>query len=101
MGHACDHAFYPLAPGQGLQPVDRIGTGVLLVARRVFTAVHEPWFAPAFDGDDGEDMSFCAQAQQAGIALWADTDINVGHLEVTPLWPSTSAPGLLREAVTG
>jgi len=88
IGHTSGPCFYPLAPGQGLQAVDRIGTGVLLVARSVFTTVPEPWFAPAFDGGDGEDMSFCEQLQRAGVPLWADTDLDVGHLDVTALRPS-------------
>ncbi len=88
IGHTSDHCFWPLAPGQGLQPVDRIGTAALLVARRVFATVSEPWFAPAIDGGDGEDMSFCEQLQRAGIALWADTDLDVGHLDVTALRPA-------------
>lgn len=70
--------------------VDGIGTGFLLVSKRVHEA-----FAPditkdgglPFDlgrgpsgNEEGEDLSFCRRAKEMGFEIWCDPTIPLGHV---------------------
>lgn len=67
----------------GLQRVDSVGCGVMLIRTRVFDTVPQPWFSTPFNGSDhtGEDVFFCRQARDAGFSVWIDHDLsmNVRH----------------------
>jgi hypothetical protein len=68
-----------------LVEVDATGTGCLLFDMRVFTDVPRPWFALSVHTDGkpvGEDIYFCSKARTAGIRIFVDTDIEVGHLSL-------------------
>lgn len=92
MGRAVGvHNYFPVAPGQGLRRVDRVGGGVLLIRRPVLEAIREPWFEFPPGRQDSEDMVFCDKVLTAGFEIWADTDLEVGHLTVVPVFPT---PGL-------
>jgi len=75
----------------GLQPVDAIGTGCFLVARRVFE--HEGMKGGAFtrslhpDGrvNKGNDIRFCERAREAGFKVWAHYDYPCMHLKEVEL----------------
>lgn len=58
---------------------DAIATGCLLISRRVFEAMSDPWFEcwPGMMG--GEDFKFCAAARSAGFDVWADLSVHCGH----------------------
>jgi GT2 family glycosyltransferase len=74
-----------LDPGMlrpGLQEVDWIGGGSVLVRRPVLEAIAGPWFGKA---DDGEDLEFCAQAHAAGFPVYVDAGVRVAHLQVIPV----------------
>lgn len=62
--------------------VDATGTGCLLFNMDVFLKVQPPWFA--FGVNDGkpvgEDINFCSKARAAGVEIYVDTAIEVGHL---------------------
>ena len=81
-------------PGNGLQPVDVLGAGVLIVRRKVLAAIPRPWFSSELTpGSDSEDVYFCAKARDHGFDLWCDTDLEVGHMtfasitaEAAPRW---------------
>jgi hypothetical protein len=75
----------------GVQGVDWIGTGFLLIKKQVFEALEYPWFRdmviPFMDEDGikcntwvGEDVGFCIAAQKAGYSIYADLDCRVEHL---------------------
>jgi hypothetical protein len=75
----------------GVQPVDWIAAGLMLVHRRVFERImkakpwHQPFpgaFYPFFinNGPKGEDVYFCELARSAGIQPYLDTDIRAGHI---------------------
>lgn len=73
----------PINPGQGLQVVDWVGTGALLIRREVLAPMTPPWFTLPADGAGsgrGEDLAFCRRARAAGHQVWCDTDYVVGHL---------------------
>ena len=68
--------------GQLVQ-VDATGAACLLVHRRVFEAIEEPWFGPAvLAGEElGEDVSFCLSARQAGFPIFVASSVDVGHVK--------------------
>lgn len=78
----------PAEPGRGLLRMSTVGGAVLLIRRAVLECVSRPWFASDPDGGN-EDHSFCTKVQAAGFELWADTDLEIGHVTtvaVTPGW---------------
>lgn len=72
-------------PREGLQKVDAIGTGCLLIARRVFA--NQEMRKGAFtrklnaDGtvDKGNDISFSERATEQGFEIWAHFDYPCLH----------------------
>lgn len=81
-------------PDQGLQRVDLVGTGALLVHRSVFARFPRPWFeSPSSSPGEGEDADFCHKAARAGCELWCDTDLVVGHTAVVPVERTLHAVG--------
>lgn len=62
--------------------IDATGTGCLLFDMKVFDKVEYPWFA--FEKREGkpvgEDIYFCSKARKAGLRIFVDTSIEVGHL---------------------
>lgn len=64
----------------GLEPVEAIGFGCVLVAREVFEATKFPWFECWWDHDRhrsiGEDVHFSWLAQEAGYPVFVDHDVS-------------------------
>lgn len=56
---------------------DGLSSGFLLVHRKVFDQIGEPWFSFAERGT--EDLYFCRKAKAAGFGIWADLSVQVGH----------------------
>lgn len=73
-------------PQEGLQEVDITGSGALLIARRVFTKVEQPFL---IDWDSrgrklaGPDIAFCRRARAAGFKIWVHFDYPCRHYCVT------------------
>lgn len=65
----------------GLQEVDAIGFGFMLVTREVLEKMERPWFE--FSDKMGEDMYFCEQAKKLGYKVLLDGDVICRHLTVT------------------
>ena len=65
-----------------LIPVDATGTGCLLFDMEVFLKLDDPWFEfSEHEGKPvGEDINFCSKARSAGVEIFVDTSIAVGHL---------------------
>jgi len=69
---------------KGLEEVDSVGFGVLLVDTTVFTsplrAVPKDAFAMPFDTSQGkfvgEDVYFCTMAKDRGFKVWIDHDLS-------------------------
>jgi hypothetical protein len=74
---------FPL--NKGLMRVDAIGTGCMLIDVGVFKMLEWPWFEYEYKMFKGnrdrvsEDMTFCKKCMDAGIPIYADTDIKCGH----------------------
>lgn len=70
----------------GLERVDRVGTGFLLIEMSVFSQIPAPWFetpwVEAAEAFMGEDVAFCCKLQQAKIPIFIDHDVSreIGHI---------------------
>lgn len=76
------------ADSNGLEEVDAVGMGCMLVKADVFRAMPMPWFQIGYSPDwkafIGEDMYFCREAQKAGFKVYIDHDLSkqVRHIGV-------------------
>ena len=81
------------APPGITKEVDYIGTGFLMVNRRVFEKIGEHgWFDYMYNPDRpevqiGEDLSFCHRVQDAGFKIILDTTVRLGHCKTEILQP--------------
>lgn len=68
-----------LLPGRGdLREAETVATGFLLIDLKVFQKIGQPWF---FWGEnEGEDHWFCRKVREAGIKVYCDLSIKIGHI---------------------
>jgi glycosyltransferase involved in cell wall biosynthesis len=70
----------------GIFEINNVGTGIMLIAARVFRNLAKPWFMftwnEATQELEGEDTSFCKKANAAGFKIWVDYDLSkqTGHI---------------------
>lgn len=61
-----------------------VGAGIMLIDMKVFDRVEKPYFEFVMGKDGqivhGEDGSFCDKVKKAGMDVWCDPEIEVGHL---------------------
>ncbi len=61
-----------------------VGTGIMLIDTKVFAKLEKPYFFFETNVDgltiNGEDGYFCNKCREAGIDVWCDPTIPVGHL---------------------
>lgn len=57
-------------------------TGFMLIKLEAIQKLQKPYFAviTRAQGTIGEDVSFCKKAQDAGIEIWVDPSIKLGHV---------------------
>ena len=48
-----------------------------LIKREVLENMPQPWFFPT---NNGEDLSFCKRATDAGYKIYCDTELICGHV---------------------
>lgn len=75
----------PLEPkAEGIEGVDLIGFGVVLVRAEVYRAIPRPWYQ---GGPHGEDGYFCQKAKAHGFQPHVDhaLSMEVGHIAETVL----------------
>ena len=68
-----------------LLKVDAIGTGSIMISRRVFEKLELPWFYNIYDDiwrDNwpGEDIGFSHKCKGNGIGMWVDTEVTSPHI---------------------
>ena len=68
----------------GLEKVDYVGAGALLIQRHVLQTVYPPWFGEPTPGVD-DDLYFCQKARAAGFDIHVDTSLCVGHMTTHPV----------------
>lgn len=69
----------------GLQAVDEIGFGVVLMRTDIVDRIHRPWFKHGLSdrgGDIGEDIMFCRALREVGHTIYLDHDLSkeIGHV---------------------
>jgi len=61
-----------------------VGAGVMLIDMKVFEKIEKPYFSFSTDENgqivNGEDGSFCDKVRKAGMDIWCDPTIPVGHI---------------------
>lgn len=98
-----------------LQRAHIVGSGVLLFHRDVLLALRRPWFYETVDRDTmhrvaDTDTRFVWRMQvEAGVQLWIDTTIKVGHLHIFDIddtyqdrfadWADPSTEGIDRSII--
>lgn len=94
MDTGTDKGFLTLGPegDTGLQQVDVIGTGAILIHRRVLEKMDEldiPWFNFHYDKYDNiklsEDYDFCLKARNLGFKIYLDGDMRCSHYKLLPI----------------
>ncbi len=84
-------AYMEYPDKDGLQRVDAVGTGCVLIARRVFdgTEMRKGAFTRKLhpDGtvDKGNDISFCERATEQGFQIFAHYDYRCQHFNETEM----------------
>jgi hypothetical protein len=78
---------YTREDSTGLEEVESLGFGCVLMRREVVAAVSPPGFEVTYDpkvtnGWTGEDVHFCRQVKAAGYPIYVDHDLSkeVGHM---------------------
>lgn len=91
------HKHFPTLRLQDLQDksdlvqVDWLGLGFCVVKREVFQRIKYPWFASEkirvgkIVDTTSEDVGFCRKLSKAGIPIWLDPQVKVGHLKTVVL----------------
>jgi len=81
-----------IGPEQGLYVA---GSAGLLVHRRVFERMADPWFEVGRDGQDlmNEDVYFCQKAKALGFDVYADMDVQLDHWTGNSLRPIRTTDG--------
>jgi hypothetical protein len=74
-----------LAHSTGLEAVEYVGMGAMLMRAEVVAGLGRPWFRHGLNGlggDVGEDVMFCRGLGRAGYPIYIDHDLSkeVGHL---------------------
>ena len=65
----------------GLKQIDAAGLGACLIKKSVFAKLRNPYFEfNAFGNGATEDFDFFEKCRKAGIELWADWDVPIGHI---------------------
>lgn len=59
--------------------VAALGTGCLLIKVSAFNKIERPWFWIGNNNLIGEDVWFCLQAKKAGIDIWCEPNVQIGH----------------------
>lgn len=67
------------------------GTSGMLIRRRVFEALEQPYFELGEREGSGnrvsEDVNFCRKAAEAGFQIHVDLSARFGHMTVATIWP--------------
>lgn len=78
------------AENQGLLKVELVGSGCIMIHRRVFARIDQPYFKFLYNDDltqivESEDFDFCNRVIAAGMGVYVDTDRVCGHLKAVDL----------------
>jgi hypothetical protein len=79
------------AESHGLEEVDAVGFGCVLMRMDIVSRLHRPWFRHGlneFGGDIGEDIMFCQAVKATGHSVHIDHDLSkeLGHVGHYTYW---------------
>lgn len=79
--------FDPRHDYTGVNEMEHLATGFILIRMDVFADLPKPWFRTGIEGEETvtEDVQFCRDVRAAGWKVWADMDIPLGHIDQTVL----------------
>jgi len=65
------------------------GNAGMLIRRKVFEAIPEPWFVTGRTHPEvgGYDLWFCEVAREYGFKMYIDLDVHIGHVTHVAIWP--------------
>lgn len=76
---------YIIVKSTGLQKVDAVGTGCIMIERKVLEEMKVPPFTTEYNGEGikyrGEDLNFCYQAKLIGIETYVDFKLECKHIK--------------------
>jgi len=83
----------PLKTNQGLQKIDSLGFGGVMMSPEVLKKLSAPYFSFLHNETIfrdtthfGEDFAFYWKCKRAGIDVWCDTDLQFGHLNTETVY---------------
>jgi hypothetical protein len=87
----------------GVVEVEAVGTGAILIHRRVFDKLEKPYFRVGQLRSEymQEDVEFCKRVREAGFTIGVDTSCPVGHLTTMAVWPGRDAADKQLVALVG
>lgn len=74
--------YHPILP-QVFQEVDIVGTGAILIKRKVIEKLKFPYFWTDYDKDGTHwsvDFRFCQAVKKAGFKIFVDSETKIGHI---------------------
>lgn len=78
------HTEWEMQVPKGLFKCYFVGAGILLIDMKVFEKISSPYFNFTYDKNGqvihGEDGNFCKKVKEAGMDIWCDGSIDIGHL---------------------
>ena len=82
--HPDYHMPYEMKTPEELFKAYFVGCGVCLIDMKVFEKIKKPWFTFKAHKNGGivhgEDGWFCEQVKKAGMDVWCDGSLEIGHL---------------------
>lgn len=74
---------------RGFVPLSKTGTGVIFIKRGALSKMPYPWFQYLYNEEGGlegtEDIFMCELAKKAGVKIYGNTEIEVGHYKSVDL----------------
>lgn len=78
------NSYKPTEPQKEVFEIDGCGAAFLGLSLKIVDDLTEP-FTPRLDNRSGrsygEDISFCALAQERGYKIWCDPKLQIGHIK--------------------
>lgn len=80
--HSDERQFFTI-DGPGFYPLSKCGTGAIFIKPEVFEKIEMPYFWYPKNADQGnegtEDITFCKKVIDAGMKIYGNSSIAVGH----------------------
>jgi len=82
--HPDKHTAYEMRVPQDLFEAYFVGAGIMLIKMDVFEKIKKPHFEFVIADEGivlhGEDGTFCDKVKEAGMKVWCDGSLGIGHL---------------------